>query len=159
MSTCYILPRGTQINRQQVLAKFATYLSDEDMKDTEITLENAESVGINAGGSYCWVSFNNDLVGCVSTYGSGNDDAVEHFEQTFGTRLISEHDDDFSYHDFPVDVRDPNVKPIAEKDGWEVFEDDGWCYLYNRPNNSFYTHVQCEREEMNIDNMIADADE
>lgn len=155
MGTTYIPRRDAkQVTRAQVLKKFKCYLSDDDKKAKK-TLQTASHVGIDAGGSYCWVSFHNDVVSSVDTYGIGND--VSAYEDKFGT-LICEHDDDFSYHRFPVDTKDPNVKPVVTKGDWEVFADGEWGVLYNRKTDSHYEHIAQKLAELNIDEMIEEAE-
>jgi hypothetical protein len=157
MGTIYIIERDTApITRAMVLEQFPeAIVSDDDIAEGKTPTTIGTDLGIECDGEYAWISFYNENVCRLNTYGRNGDGAVDFFGDVFSVQMICEHNDEFSYHEFPVDVK--TAVPYAEKDGWQVFECEGYVYLYNKPNNSFYIHLERGIADFNIDEMIEEA--
>lgn len=156
MGTCYIINRHHSLTRQQVLSiKIDDWLivSDEDKIEKNHTIHTADSVGCVVDGHTTWLSFSGDVCTFAEVFGGNRSDALDLIKDELGVEFISEHDDEFGYHQFVVDVK--TATPIEVKGEWEVYGNDEWVELYNKPNNSFYSHVWAERNTYNIDDMIA----
>lgn len=155
MSTAYILPRDRKVIVHQVKHNLSVVVSEDDEAKGLTVASPDVDLGIANGGEYAWISFYSGEVTCLNVYGGSGEGAIDLFEQTFNVKLISEHDDDFPYHNFPVDVHTAPV--YASKDNWRLYQCGDFVYLYDAKNNSFYAHV-CERvNEYNFDHMIAEA--
>lgn len=139
MSTLYIPTRDSKIiTRAEFIKTFgaAMYLDDED-KANGVTFDVATSIGVDTGGGYIWCYFYNDVLTGTEDFGVGNDGGHSVICARLGINLIDEHDDDFSYHQFPkdVDVDAPDYK--SPNDEWEVYMDDGWFYAFERKERMF----------------------
>lgn len=159
MSTCYIITRQSpEINRQQFLKAVdgTEYLSDEDI-EKGLTIQTADDIGFGTPGNYAWASFRNDVLCGFAIYGGNGSEYLEMLADQLGITVVSEHDNDFPRESFPVDVS--TSVPFAKKDGWEVhIGDDDFGYLYDRTNDLYYPHICRSKEEIDIDEMIEEAE-
>lgn len=143
MADCYIVNRHQSITRQQAFDKIGRehlYVSDESLK-VGISIDDAQEVGVDVGGAYLWMTFNSDnILTMVNTYGRQSVDPEEWAASALGIQLISEHDDEFPYHQFPVDVRE--VEPTFTKGPWCGYVVDGYIYPYNKEDGLYYIHLE-----------------
>ena len=153
MATSYILNRhAAPISRKQVLDTFEgrVYISDDD-EHKGLTLQNAD-VGVNTGEGCFWITFDDkDNVCCLTTYADTyNGDSVDEFEAAFGSVLISEHDNDFDYHDCEIDVK--TETPVYHgRDGWSIFiTPTGWLQMYHK-ERSLVPNFLSEKVESRLD--------
>ena len=160
MATIFICDRHTAaISRVMVLEKFPNAtIGPDDVAKGKVRTDEGVQLGISDSGKWAWISFNDDdEVSHLETFGRNDDNAIEAFGDAFNVNMFSEHDDEFDYHNFPVDV---NVAtPYATKDYWQVFESDGWVYLYDSADKAFYAHICQEVNNYNLDDMIEEVGE
>lgn len=159
MSTSYVINRNSKnvITKQQVLTCYPdAYVSDDAAKEGKTQQTVDVSLGVNEGGHVTWLTFSGDRVVGADVYGRTQAYALDVLSDATGVDFVSEHDSDFDYHNFPVDVK--TATPIKEKDGWQVFQCGDYVYLYNKAADSFYVHIERKVDEYNIDDMIAEAE-
>lgn len=140
MATCLIPNRhAAKLTRAVVIAKHNPIVSDDDLAKG-LTVQTAKTIGVSAIGSYMWLTFDdNDNMTCINVYGRSSTAAAYAFGVSIGLELFSEHESDFSYHEFPVDVY--HATPKYEHDGWQGFEQGGYIWPYDKLRNSFYIHM------------------
>lgn len=143
MATCSIPNRhAAKLTRAQVIAKHNPIVSDDDAAKG-LTLWTAKTLGVSACGGHMWLDFDEaDNMVRINVYGVVSEVTTYNFGIIIGIKMFSEHEYDFSYHEFPVDVH--HMEPTYKQDGWEGFVQDGYLFPYDRANNSFYIHKQIE---------------
>lgn len=154
MSTSYIQARTSKvITREEFIKTFgdALYLSDDDIAAGNITLQNAESIGVNTGSGYIWCYFHDDKLTGTEDFGRGNDQGQDVIVDRLGIDLICEHDDDYDYHNFPKDVDADKPDYVSPKDNWEVYIDGGWFHAFERKERWFIIADARKAEEFNGD--------
>jgi hypothetical protein len=157
MANYYILARNSEaISREDVLREFpGAIVSKDDQKAGKIVTDSDVVLGIEYDGWWAWVSFENNNVISISKYGRNQEAPINHLAEVFDVHVVCEHDEDFPYHEFPVDVK--VAEPFSEKDGWQLFEKDGWVYLYNKAHDVYYNFISRPIDETDFDEMIAEA--
>lgn len=140
MATCLIPNRHAEkLTRAVVIAEHNPIISDDDATAGK-TVHTAKTLGIRAVGGYIWLDFDDEgNMVCINVYGVVSAAAAFNFGIVIGIELFSEHCDDFSYHEFPVDVH--TTTPTYKVEGWEGFVVDGYVFPYDRANDSFYIHT------------------
>lgn len=162
MATCFIPVRDAAvITRIATItnAIFTDRLFVSQKDDSELqTLETAKEIGISTGRGTAWLEFGEGPDGQLlnmAVYGVASVDAAYLIAADLGIEIVSEHDEDFSYHEFPVDVN--TIEPTYKIDQWEGFLVDGYIYPYNRAQGmaGFYFAHQYEEQCGGIDAFVA----
>lgn len=156
MSTHYIPQRSDRaITRAEALSHFPdAIVSDDDIKKG-LTIHTADDIGVDGGNGCVWLSFHGEALSTANIYGRSREGSVEAVESILGITFVCEHDDDFDYHNFGVDVK--TTAPMAEKGDWAVYSDGAYAWLYNKATDSYYSYVEREVGNINIDEMIEES--
>lgn len=155
MATHFIPARNAApITRAAFLARFPNvFISDDEVAEGKTSID-ANDLGVDVGSDVVWVAFVNNVMVTMSSYGGSCCEAAYVLGSTLNVQMFSEHDDEFDYHNFAVDVN--TATPLITKGDWVVYSKEGYAWLYNKRTNSFYSYIEREVADVNIDEMIAE---
>lgn len=150
MSTLFIIKRQyPKLSRadlliHKVLKDRLVVSRDDEQKG--LTVANSPVVGVVVDSGAVWFSFYEEFVSSLEVFGTTSTLDVYDLAREMCIEVVSEHEESFAYHEFPVDTNTDT--PTYKNGDWEGFVVDGLTYPYNRKHDSYFIHeaTECPHE-------------